>query len=150
MTNKIETAVATASKIIENYGRRISAQTVRKRLKALRLRARRPNVGTCIIISDHNRRRRLVLARCHLRTTRTGWTYVNQRLRKLPRRGYLAELRRDIVNACNDLPQRLLQKSINSMRQQQLAEMIANESHTRYWIAIFDFKGHAILWEVLN
>ena len=72
MTNRTETAAATASKIIENHGRRISAQTVRNRLKAVRLRARRPNVGTCIIISDHNRRRRLTLARCHLRTTRTG------------------------------------------------------------------------------
>ena len=40
MTYRTETAVATASKIIENYGRRISAQTVRNRLKAVRLRAR--------------------------------------------------------------------------------------------------------------
>ena len=144
MTNRTKTAVATASKIIENHGRRISAQTVRNRLKAVRLHARRPNVGTCITISDHIRRNRLSLARCHLRTTRTGWTNVNQSLHKLPRRRYLAELRRDIVNAWNNLPQRLLKKSINSMRQQQLAVIRVNGSHTRYWIAIFDFKGHAI------
>ena len=88
-TNRTETAVATASKIIENHGRRISAQTVRNRLKAVRLHARRPNVGTCITISDHNRRRRLALARCHLRTTRTGWTNVNQLANtKVPRRRY--------------------------------------------------------------
>ena len=104
MTNRTETAVATASKIIENHGRRIIAQTVRNRLKAVRLRARRPNVGTCITISNHKCRRRLVLARCHLRTTRTCWTNVNQRLHKLSRRRYLAELRRDIVNAWNNLP----------------------------------------------
>ena len=140
MTNKTETVVATASKIIENHWRLISAQTVRNRLKAVRLRARRPNVGTCITI----RRRMLALARCHLRTTITGWTNVNPRLHKLPGRRYLAELRRYIVNAWNNNPQRLLQKSINSMRQQQLAVIRANGSHTRYWIAIFDFKGHAI------
>ena len=70
--------------------------------------------------------------------------WVHQRLRKLPRRRYLAELRRDIVNAWNNLPQRLLQKSINSMRQQQLAVIRANGGHTRYRIAIFEFKGHTI------
>ena len=144
MTNRTETAVATASKIIENHGWRISAQTVRNRLKAVRLRARRPNNGTCITICDHNRRRRLALARSHLRTTRTVLTNVNQRLRKLLRRRYLAELRPDIVNTWNNLPQRLLQKSINSMRQQQLAVIRANGSNTRFRIAIFDFKGHAI------
>ena len=144
MTNRTEKAVATAFKIIENHERRISAQTVRNRLKVVRLRARRSNVGTCITISGHNRRRRLALARCHLRATRTGWTNVNKRLRKLPRRRYPAELRRDIVNAWNNFPHRLLRKSINSMRQQQLAVMRAKGSHTRYWIAIFDFKGHAI------
>ena len=85
MTNRTETAVATTSKIIDNHGRQISAQTVRNRLKAVRLRARRPNVGTCITISDHHSRRGLALVRCHLRTTRTGWTNVNQRLRKLQR-----------------------------------------------------------------
>ena len=104
MTNRTETAVATASKIIENHGRRIIGQTVRNRLKVVRLRARRPNVGTCITVSTYKCRRRLVLARCHLRTTRTGWTNVNQRLRKLSRRRYPAELRRDIVNAWNNLP----------------------------------------------
>ena len=104
MTNRTETAVAPASKVIENHGRRISAQTVRNRLKAVRLRARRPNVSTCITISDHNSRRRLTLARCHLRTTRTGRTNVNQGLCKLTRRRYLAELRRDIVNAWNNRP----------------------------------------------
>ena len=144
MTNRTGTAVGTASKITENRGRRISAQTVRNRLKAVRLCGRRPNVGTCITISDHNRRRRLALARCHLRTTRTGWTNVNQRLCKLPRRRYLAEFCRDLINAWNNLPQRLLQKSTNSIREQQLAVIRANGSHTRYWIAIFDFKGHAI------
>ena len=102
ITNKTETVVATASKIIENHWRLISAQTVRNRLKAVRLRARRPNVGTCITISDHNRRRRLALARCHLRTTMTGWTNVNPRLHKLTSRRYLAELRRYIVNAWNN------------------------------------------------
>ena len=66
MTNRTETAVPAASKIIENHGRRIIAQTVRSRLKSVRLRARRSNVGTCITISDHNRRRRLALARHHL------------------------------------------------------------------------------------
>ena len=86
MTNRNEAAVATASKIIENHGRRKRAQTVRNRLKAVRLSARRQNVGTCITISDHNRRRRLAFDRCHLRTTRTLWTNVNQRLRMLARR----------------------------------------------------------------
>ena len=144
MTNKTETVVATASKIIENHWRRISAQNSTKPSESCQIASGRPNVGTCITISDHNRRRRLPLARCHLRTTMTGWTNINPRLRKLPSRRYLAELRRDIVNAWNNNPQRLFQKSINSMRQQQLAVIRANGSHTRYWIAIFDFKGHAI------
>ena len=93
MTNRTDKAVATASKIIENHGRRMSAQTVRNRLKAVRLRARKPNVGTCITMSYHNRRTRLALARCHLRTSGTAWTKLDHRLRKLPRRRYLAELR---------------------------------------------------------
>ena len=38
MANRTKTAVATASRIIENHGQRMSAQTVRNRLKAIELR----------------------------------------------------------------------------------------------------------------
>ena len=116
MANRTKTVVATASRIIENHGRRISTKTARNCLKAAGLRAKSPHVGTRTIISDQNGRRRLPLARRHIRTTRAGWTNFIQRLRKLPRRRYLVELRRDIVNVWNKFPERLLQKCINSMR----------------------------------
>ena len=94
MANRTKTAVATASRITENHGRRISAQTVRNGLKAVGLRAKRLYVGTCITLSDRNRRRRLTLSRRHLRTTRACWANFIQRLHNLPRRRYLAELRK--------------------------------------------------------
>ena len=144
MANKTKRAVATASRILWNLGRCICAQLVRNRLKAVGLRATMPYVGTCITISDHSHRWRLALARCKLKTTRTGLANANHRLRKLPRRRYLIELRRDIFNGWNNLSQRLLQKFINSMQQRLLAVIWANRGHTRYWIAILDFKGHTI------
>ena len=124
MTNKTKRAVATSSRILWNLGRRISAQTVRNRLKAVGLRAKMPFVGRCITISDRSRRWRLAWARYQLRT---GLANANHRLSKLPRRIYLAELRQDIFNGWNNLPQ---QKFINSMRQRLLAVIRANRGHT--------------------
>ena len=133
MANITQTAVATASKIIEHHGRRMSAQTVQNRLKAVGLRAKRPYVGTYITISDRNRCR-LELPRRQLGTTRVGhgWANFIQRLRKLPRRRYLAELRRDIVNVWNNFPQRLLRKCTNSTQHRLITVKTANGVHTRY------------------
>ena len=58
MATRTKTAVATVSRIIENHWQRMNAQTVWNRLKAVGLRAKRQYVGTCITISDRNRRRR--------------------------------------------------------------------------------------------
>ena len=104
MANRTKTAVVTASRIVENHGRWMSAKTVRNRLKAVGSRVKGSYVGTCITISDRNPRRRLDLARRHLRTRRTGWANFIQRLRTLPWRRYLAELRRGIVNVWNNFP----------------------------------------------
>ena len=46
MVNRTKTAVATASRITENHGRRISAHTVRNGLKAVGMRAKRMYGGS--------------------------------------------------------------------------------------------------------
>lgn len=74
LRDRFTPATRTARVTIGTHNRHIHAQTVRNRLRAVGLRARRPRKGP-ILTRDH-RRARLAWARRHFRFTRADWSNV--------------------------------------------------------------------------
>lgn len=74
LRNRSRPATETAKATIGVHRRPISGQTVRNRLRANDLRARRPYTGQ--ILTRRHRRLRLAWARAHVRWTRAQWATV--------------------------------------------------------------------------
>lgn len=74
VANRFLSATETARNTLGAHNRQISADTVRRRLKEVGLRARRPYRG--VILTPRHRRARLVWARRHLRLTGADWGKV--------------------------------------------------------------------------
>lgn len=74
LRNRFVTATATANATPGRHNPRISAQTVRNRLKQANLRPRRPYVGS--ILTVRHRRNRLAWARARVGWNRNRWRHV--------------------------------------------------------------------------
>ena len=73
LRNRFQTATATGGMVVGGRGS-VSAQTVRRRLQAAGLRARRPYVGP--ILTRLHRQRRMQWATLHQRWLRRQWAHV--------------------------------------------------------------------------
>uniref|UniRef100_A0A8C4RBW6 Transposase Tc1-like domain-containing protein n=1 Tax=Eptatretus burgeri TaxID=7764 RepID=A0A8C4RBW6_EPTBU len=71
LRNRFVTATSTGNEL---FGGRVTAQTIRNRLRSARLHARRPYRGP--ILTRFHRRQRLLWARRHLRWTQRDWNRV--------------------------------------------------------------------------
>ena len=78
LRNRFQTATATAANTPELHNNRISAQTVRNRLRENGLHTRRPYVG-CVLTQRH-RLNRFNWARVHTRWIQRRWNTVQDYL----------------------------------------------------------------------
>ena len=74
LNNRFQTATATAANTPGLHNNRISAQTVRNRLRENGLHAQRPYVGC--VLNQHRHQNRLNWARVHTRWIRRRWNII--------------------------------------------------------------------------